>query len=33
MSPAVVLLVGLGIVFIAATGRWESIFKALTGKK
>jgi len=33
MSPVVVLLVGFLIVFIGATGRWEAIYKDLTGKK
>jgi hypothetical protein len=33
MSPVVVLLLGLVIVYAAASGRWQDIWNALTKKK
>jgi hypothetical protein len=33
MSPVVVLLIGLLIVYVAASGRWQDVFNALTQKK
>jgi len=33
MSPVVVLLAGMLIVFLGASGKWEAVWKAITGGK
>ena len=33
MSPVVVLLIGMLVIFVGASGRWQDVFNALTGPK
>lgn len=33
MSPVLLIVLGMLIVYVAASGRWEATYKALTGEQ